>query len=79
MIALENVHWKNDLIMNARTVSLISEQDLILNENDEMYFSKNDEDMTLFLVLDLMSEVIVWEVPWRSSTWKSNDSSDHDL
>lgn len=65
--------------MNARTVSLISEQDLILNDDDEMYFSENDEGMTLFLVLDLMSEVIVWEVPWRSSTWKSNDSSDHDL
>jgi len=45
--------------MNARTVSLISEQDLILNDDDEMYFSENDEDMTLFLVLDLMSEVIV--------------------
>lgn len=79
MIALEDVHRKNDLIMNARTVSLISEQDLILNDDDEMYFSENDEGMTLFLVLDLMSEVIVWEVPWRSSTWKSNDSSDHDL
>ncbi len=79
MIALEDVHRKNDLIMNARTVSLISEQDLILNDDDEMYFSKNDEGMTLFLVLDLMSEVIVWEVSWRSSTWKSNDSSDHDL
>ena len=59
MIALEDVHRKNDLIMNARTVSLISEQDLILNDDDEMYFSENDEDMTLFLVLDLMSEVIV--------------------
>ena len=59
MIALEDVHRKNDLIMNARTVSLISEQDLILNDDDEMYFSKNDEGMTLFLVLDLMSEVIV--------------------
>lgn len=59
MIALEDVHQKNDLIMNARTVSLISEQDLILNDDDEMYFSENDEGMTLFLVLDLMSEVIV--------------------
>jgi len=59
MIALEDVHRKNDLIMNARTVSLISEQDLILNDDDEMYFSENDEGMTLFLVLDLMSEVIV--------------------
>lgn len=79
MIALENVHRKNDLIMNAKTVSLTSGQDLILNDDDEMYFSESDEGMKLFLVLDLMSEVIVWEVPRRSSTWKSNNSSDHDL
>ena len=79
MIALEDVHRKNDLIMNARIASLVNEQDLILNGDDEMYFSEGDEGMALFLVLDLMSEVIVWEVPRQSSTWKSNDSSDHDL
>jgi hypothetical protein len=59
MIALGDVHRKNGLVMNAGTASLASGQDLILNGDGEMYFSEGGGGMALFLVLDLVGEVIV--------------------
>ena len=57
MIALGDLHQKNGLITNARTASLASGQDLVLDGDGEMYFSEGGGGMALFLVLDLVGKV----------------------